>query len=205
MKGKFIVLEGPEGSGKTTMSSYLSEKLRREGLKVLETREPGGSDIGERIRNILLDSDLKMNGRTELFLFLAARAEFVESIVKPHLEKGHWVISDRFDLSTMAYQVYSRGLPEKASRNANDLAKDFLTPDLCVLLMTSFDKGKERQEKMGKSKDRIEREGIEFHRKVFEGYKRFSKKENNVLEIDTDNLSLEEVKEEIWKHVSKVL
>lgn len=204
MKGKFIVLEGPEGSGKTTVSNYLAEQLRGQGLKVLKTREPGGSDVGERIRSILLDGDIKMHARTELFLFLAARAEFVESILKPNLENGYWVVSDRFDLSTLAYQVYSRGLPEEASKNANDLAKDFLSPDLCILLMTSFEKGRERQEKMGKSKDRIEKEGIDFHKKVFEGYKRFSKEEDNIFKIDTDELSLEQVQEKAWKRVSKM-
>jgi dTMP kinase len=169
-EGLFLVLEGVEGAGKTTQARLLTRWLEEEGLPVTLAREPGGTDVGEAIRRVVLDrGDLTMPPETELFLILAARAAFVREVVRPALDRGEIVLADRFDLSTFAYQGYGRGLDLEQVRTANAVATDGLVPDLYIVLDLPVGEGMARKE--GGGADRIEREGEPFLARVAEGYR----------------------------------
>lgn len=171
MSGKFIVLEGGEGSGKTTQAALLSTWLEARGVPHLVAREPGGTPVGEAVRGVVLArTDLEMPAESELFLYLASRAAFVRDVVRPALEAGKTVVADRFDLSTLAYQGYGRGLALDAVRTAIALATGGLEPDLYVYIDVTVDEGAARQKDGGKRPDRIEGEGKHFLTKVREGY-----------------------------------
>ncbi|MBF0614993.1 MAG: dTMP kinase, partial [Magnetococcales bacterium] len=135
MPGRFIVFEGGEGAGKTTQQRLLASRLRALGRAVVETREPGGCLMAERIRSLLVSGQPgELDGRTELFLLLAARVEHVRSVIGPALAQGVWVLCDRFGLSTLAYQGFGRGLPVAQLEGMHRLAVDGLVPDRVVVL-----------------------------------------------------------------------
>ncbi|MFH1219737.1 MAG: dTMP kinase [Candidatus Eisenbacteria bacterium] len=166
--GLFITLEGIEGSGKTTQALRLKDLLNRRGLEVVVTREPGGSPIAEKIREILLDPrNRKMVALTELFLYEASRTQHVAEIIRPALDSGKCVICDRFFDASTAYQGNARGLDTQIVTGLNLLATGGIKPDLTVVLDLPVDIGLRR---LGKSLDRIESEAIEFHERVREGY-----------------------------------
>src|SRR3989338_10208766 len=145
MRGIFITIEGPEGSGKSTHSKLLCDFLRRRGYRVLHTREPGGTRISEAVRKILLNKNNKgMSDTCELFLFLAARAQIVDEIVRPALKKGYVVVCDRFHDATVAYQGYGAGLDLKLIEEMGKLATKGIKPDLTVLLDVETKKGLRR-------------------------------------------------------------
>ena len=135
MRGRFITFEGGEGCGKSTQVKRLAAELERRGIRVVLTREPGGTPLAEKVRGLLKDelADPPCD-RSELLLFLAARAQLVRNVIRPALESGAWVLSDRFSDSTVAYQGYGRGLGIDFIRTANDFACDGLKPDLTLLL-----------------------------------------------------------------------
>ena len=168
------MIEGGEGAGKSTQAGILGTLLRSRGLPVVETREPGGTPVGERIRDVLLDGcapgDPGLPASTELLLVLAARAAFVRQVVKPALDSGRWVVSDRFDLSTFAYQGYGRGIPLNELVRLNRYATGGLRPDLYVVLNLPVEEGLARHAKSGKPKDRFESGGADFLKRVSEGY-----------------------------------
>lgn len=168
------MIEGGEGAGKSTQAGILGTLLRSRGLPVVETREPGGTPVGERIRDVLLDgcapSDPGLPASAELLLVLAARAAFVRQVVKPALDSGRWVVSDRFDLSTFAYQGYGRGIPLNELVRLNRYATGGLRPDLYVVLNLPVEEGLARHAKSGKPKDRFESGGADFLKRVSEGY-----------------------------------
>lgn len=167
----FLVLEGVEGSGKSTQAALLGQWLDRLSIPHTVTREPGGTPVGEAIRGILLDRvDLRMPTLTELFLILAARAAFLAEVVRPALERGEIVVSDRFELSTFAYQAYGRGLDLEEVRRANAIATGGTQPDLYVYLDVPVAEGLARHHAVGKDADRIERSGTEFLDRVRTGY-----------------------------------
>ena len=169
--GRFIALEGVEGTGKSTQGRRLAAFLRSHGLEVVETREPGGTEIGERIRDLVLHAPgLDVPPETELFLILAARAAFVRRVVAPALESGAWVLSDRFDLSTLAYQGYGRRIDLAVIGELNRVATGGLVPDLYLLLDLDAQEGRSRQHRQGKGGDRIESEGVDFLARVRDGY-----------------------------------
>lgn len=201
--GKFIVIEGPEGSGKTSVANFLVDYFKNKNQEAFITREPGGTEVGERIRSILLSNNLDINSRSELFLFLASRATFVDDVVKPALEDGKVVIADRFDFSTFAYQGNGRNLPIERVKEANDFAKGDIEPDLYILLLVDVKEGQRRQFKQGKSKDRMENEDYDFHAKVLEGYENIDSSKSNIFKLDTTNMSLDEVIKEIEQEVEK--
>ncbi len=174
-RGVFIVFEGIEGSGKSTQAELLAEALRRNNIKVDLTREPGGTQAGERIRDVLLDSELEdMHPRTELLLYLAARAEHVAKRIRRKLfvDKAV-VISDRFTLSTLAYQAGGRELDSKTVSRLCKFASGGLEPDLTVLVDLDVDGAFAR---LNRPYDRLEQAGKEFHEKVREAYLYFARR-----------------------------
>ena len=173
--GKFITFEGGEGCGKSTQVVRLAAALEERGLKVLLTREPGGTRLSELIRTLLKDeAEDPPVDRAELLLFLAARAQLVRNVIAPALEAGTWVISDRFSDSTVAYQGYGRGLPVDFVRAANDFACEGLRPDLTFLLdldpETAERRMRGREAATNTSADRIERAGSGFHARLRKGF-----------------------------------
>ncbi|HKR55142.1 MAG TPA: dTMP kinase [Gemmatimonadales bacterium] len=168
----FIVVEGPEGAGKSTLVRGINSRFLAEGRQVLMVREPGGTPVAEAARKIVLKSRHDLNPASELFLYLAARADLVEKQIRPALAAGQVVLADRFDLSTLAYQVAGRGLPADAVRAALQVATGGLTPDLTLVLDVPVEVGRERQRKARKEQDRIERESDAFHNRVLEAYRK---------------------------------
>lgn len=167
MRGKFIVLEGGEGAGKSSNLEFLQAMLEARGLRVLRTREPGGTELGEAIRGLLLDpAYAAMDARAELLLMFAARAQHVTKVIRPALEDGIWVISDRFTSSSYAYQGGGRGVPWVRIAWLEDFVQDALRPDLTLLLDTPVALGLERMRARGKPEDRIEREDRPFFERV---------------------------------------
>ncbi|MEW6765533.1 MAG: dTMP kinase [Pseudomonadota bacterium] len=166
-RGKFIVLEGGEGAGKSSNLQMLHELLESRGLRVLRTREPGGTPLGEAVRGVLLDPAFAgMDARTELLLMFAARAQHVAQVIRPALDEGVWVLSDRFTSSSYAYQGGGRGLPREAIAWLEGFVQDALRPDLTLLLDTPVEVGLERMRGRGEPEDRIEQEGRPFFERV---------------------------------------
>ena len=175
MRGKFITFEGPEGGGKSTHVQELAKQLRAEGRTVLVTREPGGTLLAEKIRSLLRDElDDPPVTRSEVLLFLAARAQVVSQVIRPALARGEWVLCDRFADSTFAYQGYGRGIDVGLLKNFNDFATEGLMPDLTILLDVPLEVSRERlaerQAATATSADRIEQAGTMFHRRLREGF-----------------------------------
>jgi dTMP kinase len=192
--GLFLAFEGVEGSGKSTQAGLLADDLRSAGVEVTIAREPGTTPLGERVRALVLDgADLEIPGRSELFLMLAARAAFVDQVVRPALEAGRVVISDRFELSTLAYQGSGRGVAIAEIQRANELATGGLSPDATVLLRLDPEEGARRQERAAKHRDRLEREGLEFHRRVARGYEELAGWVPGTVRVDAEG-SIEEVR-----------
>ena len=167
----FITLEGPDGSGKSIQVPALAEFVRQLGYDVLTTREPGGTSIGDQIREVIMSMKNKsMNPRTEILLFCAARAQIVSEVIRPQLEKGVVVISDRYADSTLAYQGYGHGLDLKVLRGILDFATGGLTPDLTLLLDVDVETGLSRRQQGGGEWNRLDDYALAFHRRVRDGY-----------------------------------
>ena len=173
----FITIEGPDGSGKTLQVSPLSDYLIQQGYPVLITREPGGTPIGDQIRRILADlKNTGMNPRTETLLFLAARAQLVEQVIKPHLNDGYVVLCDRYADSTMAYQGYGHQNDLDQIQNLINFATGGLKPELTLLLDLKVEEGLQR--KAGGSEwNRLDAYSLEFHERVRKGYHALAKAE----------------------------
>jgi dTMP kinase len=156
MKGRFIVVEGPDGVGKTTLAYRLAARIRESGDAVLEVREPGGTAVAEAARKVVLDAKLDATPLAELFLILAARADLVARVIRPALVAGKTVVGDRYELSTWAYQVEGRQLPNDAVMAANRLATGGLSPDLTLVLDAPIEVLGRRMAATGEAPDRIE-------------------------------------------------
>jgi len=166
----FITFEGPEGSGKTSQLPALATYLEGLGYKVVCTREPGGTAISDQIREVLTSmKNQELHPRTEILLFLAARAQLVEQVIKPALEVGKIVLCDRYGDSTLAYQGYGHGLDLKILRQMLEFATDHLTPDLTLLLDLEVEDGLARKKK-GAEWNRLDAYALAFHKRVREGY-----------------------------------
>lgn len=202
-RGKFITIEGPEGSGKSTHSRLLCGHLRRRGIRVLHTREPGGTKLGETVRRILLDRKNRgISDACELFLFLAARAQIVAEVIKPALAGGYTVVCDRFHDATVAYQGYGAGLSLRLIGSAGRLATGGLKPDLTILLDVETKLGLRR----AGAKDRMEAKSLRFHKRVRQGYLKIAKGQpRRIKVIRTSDSSVAEVQDNIRRAVSHVV
>jgi dTMP kinase len=200
--GLFVVIEGPEGAGKSTLVRWLGGQLRVDGRKVVMVREPGGTPIAEAARKLALKSRHDRAFGAELFLFLAARADLVERVIQPALANGQVVIADRFGLSTIAYQVAGRGLPRADVEAALRVATGGLTPDLTLILDVPVTVGRERQRSAGKAQDRIEREDDEFHTRVREAYR--SASGPGIVHIDASQPK-KAVQDAAWREVAAAI
>lgn len=170
--GLFVTLEGPDGSGKSTQRRLLAAELRRNGFKVVETREPGGSPLAEKIRALLLDSKNQGLGNgTELLLFEAARFQHIQDTILPALVQGKVVLCDRFTDSTLAYQGAGRAISLKDVAALNRFATQGLKPDLTLVYDLSAEEGLRRSRKRGQRADRMERAALSFHRRVRKAYR----------------------------------
>ena len=169
-RGFFVVLEGPEASGKSTMLGPLAECMRRSKVEPVVVREPGGTRAAEIARQALLDPEHPVGPVSELFFYLAARADLVQTVIEPTLARGGVVLSDRYSLSTEAYQMAGRGLDPAMVRAANEAATQGIRPDLTLILTLDPEVGQARQIAAGKRRDRLDRESTEFHRRVLQYY-----------------------------------
>lgn len=173
--GRLIVLEGSEGAGKSTQLKLLTDRLSGAGMEVLPLREPGGTALGDSIRAIVLDDPTHhITPSAEALLFMASRAQLVRDKIDPALSRGVVVVMDRFFLSTYAYQIDGRGLPEDEVRSANALATGGRVPDLTIVLEISASEGMARATARG-AQDRIEQSGDEFHDRVERAFSRFAR------------------------------
>lgn len=210
MQGVFITFEGIEGCGKTSQAKLLSKYLEGQGYKVIMTREPGGTAISEAIREVLLSTDfIKMHPHTEVLLYLASRAQHIAEIIKPALQNGEIVISDRFSDSTFVYQCYVRGIDISIVETMNTFATGGISPHVTFILdvdpAEGLQRAKSRNQKQSRKEDRLESETIEFHQRVREGYLKIAREYPErifVVRSDRDKI---EVHEEIKSIVARFL
>jgi len=208
MKGKFIVFEGIDGSGKTTQINQLSKWLIGTDIipeknQLLITREPGGTNLGKSIRSLLLDTSIEKSpdSITELLLYAADRAQHVNEIIRPTLNKGDWVISDRFCGSTLAYQGYGRKLDIKLIKDLETIATQGISPDITFLLDIPVEESIKRRK--SRKEDRIEKEGREFLSNVSLGFNTLSK--NNKWKKISALKSKEDIIYEIKNEINQLL
>lgn len=186
MKGTFITFEGIDGCGKSTQCEMLKDYLKERGVDFIFVREPGGTVIGERIREILLDKkNSQMTSRTELLLFEAVRAQITDEVIKPALEEGKIVLCDRFFDSSSAYQGMARGMGMEFVSDLNMAATGGLKPDITFFFDISAEEALERRGKRGEASDRIELAGLKFQEDVRAGYLELAKRsEGRIITID---------------------
>jgi len=182
--GSFITFEGVEGAGKSSRCAALIKALESDGIGAVHTREPGGPPAAERVREVLLDPDLEVTPLTELMLYLASRASNVDLVIRPALEQGTHVICERYSDATIAYQAGGRGLSIEHILEANTLATGGLVPDLTILIDLDPVEGFRRLARQGRSRDRIEQEDLDFHRRVRDMYLKLASDDCRFLVID---------------------
>jgi dTMP kinase len=204
MRGLFITLEGPDGSGKSTMIGLIGQYLKEQGIDHVITREPGGTAIGEKIRGIIIDREnINMGPETEALLFAASRAQHVHEKILPSVEEGKVVVCDRFLLSSLAYQGVGRGLGIQEVKAVNEFGLRGMTPDLILFFHVDPEVTLLRKTKEGG--DRLEEEGGAFHREVYEGYMTLLEMyPDNVVVIDAEK-SVEEVYTQTIAALAEVL
>ncbi len=198
----FITFEGIEGSGKTTQIKYLEAHLRKKGFRVVLTREPGGTYLGEKLRSLLLKGKVKIWPYAELFLILAQRAQHVEEVIVPSLSEGKLVLCDRFSDATLAYQGYGRGIDLNLVKNLNNIATKNVRPHLTFLIDCDVDLSLKRR---GKGRDRFEREEREFHERVRNGYLSIASSEPDRIKVIDGNKKKEALKREIIATVEEII
>ena len=196
-RGKFITIDGVEGAGKSTQIEFICEYLKAKGVNVILTREPGGTDVGEKIRALLLSNSTgKMHADTELMLMFAARNEHIQNKIMPALGRGDWVLSDRFTDSSYAYQGGGRGLDmERITQLESWVVQDF-TPDMTLLLDVPVEVGMSRVEARGK-KDRIEMEKMDFFDRVRQAYIARSEKFPDRIKLIDSSQTIEHTTKQI--------
>ena len=205
MRGLFITIEGPDGSGKSTQIENIKKFFEDKNIEIVFTREPGGTAIGERIREIILDNSFKeMDPMTEAMLYAASRAQHVAQKIRPALEAGKVVVCDRFVDSSLAYQGYGRELGE-AVEIINSYAVKECMPDVTFLMKLDPNVGKHRIQENRGSQDRLEHEKLAFHRKVYEGYLELEKKyPERIIGIDA-SLGIDEIRDVIYSKLEEII
>ena len=193
-RGMFITFEGADGCGKTTQMKLLTDYLKSNGYDVVITREPGSKGLGEKVREILLNYDGEVSSVCESFLFLADRAQNIDIIVKPATESGKIVLCDRHVDSTVAYQGYGRGLDIERINKLNCIATSGKKPDLTFVFDIDAETSMKR---IGSEKDRMESAGIEFQKKVRQGYLEIAKLEPERVKVLDATKSIEEIHQEV--------
>lgn len=201
-KGLFITFEGADGCGKTTQLNMLKNYLSDRGFDVVATREPGAKGLGEKVREILLNYDGEVSDRCESFLFLADRAQHIDMIVNPAIEKGQIVLCDRHTDSTVAYQGYGRGLDIDRINMLNNLATAGRMPDLTFVFDVDIETSMKR---VGKEKDRMESAGDDFFNRVRRGYLEIAKNEPKRVKVIDSTGSIEDVFEQVKTLIESVL
>ena len=197
----FIVFEGIDGAGKSTLMKRLEKEAQKKGKTTYMTREPGGTDLGERIRQMLLTKDQEApTPMTELLLYEAARRQHVDLVILPRIKKNEMVLCDRFTDSSLAFQCGGRGLDRKVVDQLNNVATDSLKPDLVVLVDVSVEEGEKRM--AGRELDRFESEKSDFHRRVLNYYRQLAKEGDHWLVLDGTKTP-EELFKEVWALFSK--
>ena len=201
----FITLEGPEGSGKSTQIKRLAKRLELMGFPVITTREPGGTPIGDQIRQVLVRMENKeLHPRTEILLFLAARAQLVEQLIKPALQDGKIILCDRYGDSTLAYQGYGHGLDLEKLRQMLDFATDHLKPDLTILLDLDVKLGMMRK-KAEDEWNRLDAYEVLFHERVREGYLNLAREEPDRWRIVDASQGIDAVQEDLLRIILDAL
>lgn len=202
----FLVIDGPDGSGKTTQARLLVRALRRKGYRAVHLREPGSTSVGEKIRRILLDpANHKLSVRSELLLYMASRAQLVEQTIRPALKEGKTVVCERFVSASLAYQGHGAGLPLDDIRKIGDFVTGRTRPDLTILLDIQPEEGLGRRSKFAASRgnppwlpsprglDRLERRGLEFHFRVRDGFRKLARREPKRYAVVSTNAPIREV------------
>lgn len=203
-RGKFITFEGIEGCGKTTQITLLKGVLQKLGYKVMVTREPGGSRIGDAIREILLNPRFnEMRPMTELLLYVAGRTQHYYQIILPALKQGKMVLCDRFADSTRAYQGAARAIEPKLIEHLHRIAIDSFKPDKTLLLDLSVREGRQRIQK--RKLDRLEKEALAFHRRVRQGYLKLAKREPRRIRVIPAGAAVQTVHQNILKIIASLL
>jgi dTMP kinase len=200
--GLFLVLDGVDGAGKTTQLDLLESWLKRQGLTVVRLRDPGGTATGEKIRNILLDPVSHIGMNAETLLYLASRAQLVAESIRPALERGDTVLCDRYELSTIVYQGVAGGVDPAAIRRACTLTRGDCVPDWTGILDLNPDAAAVRSTS---ERDRIERRGIDYHRKVREGFRQEAMRDPDKVSLIDASRSVDEVHSAIRTEVERVL
>ena len=199
----FITFEGIDLCGKSTQARLLYEYLKSLGKKVIMVREPGGTVISEKIRNILLDKEHdKMKYLTEFLLFSASRHQLTEEVIKPHLKKKYIVICDRYYDSSTAYQGYGGDLDLKVVNSINKIATGNFIPDISFLIDISYTEGLKRRTKMKKSHDRIESKKLKYYKKVSAGYLEIARNEKKRFVVINGNDTIINIQKEILSHLN---
>lgn len=202
----FVVFEGLDGSGKSSLMSAFEKELKSKGLETLRTREPGGTALGDELRDIILRRDGPApTPRTELLLYEASRAQHVDQVIRPNLERNVWVLCDRFSASSVAFQAGGRSISEDWVEKLNEFATDGLKPELTVLLDLSVDESRRRrsnrQAQGGDKEDRIESEADSFHERVRQSFLRQAEKDPRHWLVLNAGASPEELLNQLNHHV----
>ena len=202
MKAKFITLEGIEGSGKTSSLKSITDLLDKKNISYIITREPGGSSIGKELRAILLDPDTEISPEVELMLMLSDRKDHVEKIILPNLEKGNWVVSDRFMDSSIAYQGGGRQLDKKLIISLTDYL-NLPQPDLTLLFDLPVEISLSRVKARGEL-DRFEKEELEFHKRIRNTYLDLAKNNSNRIKIIDSSKKIESMLNKVKQAIEKL-